>query len=153
MITTPEVLVWAAAATSKPGGMTFERWLTLAGFILSATLGIITLLKFLKERKESKDVANSANLKAPAEKDVIIVTGAQSAVLMMEQAAKSAREEADRYKSDLTAARAENEVLKEKLRTKDEKIDELEDKIRFITQELQQVNRQLTSLREENATK
>lgn len=151
MTTTPEVLVWAAAATTKSSGMTFERWLTLAGFILSATLGIITLIKFLKERKEAKDVANTANLKAPAEKDVIIVTGAQSAVLMMEQAAKSAREEADRYKADLAATRAENEVMKERLRVKDEKIDELEDKIRLIALELDQVTRQLISLREERA--
>jgi chromosome segregation ATPase len=146
----PELLFWAAAETAKkPEGMTFERWLTFAGFLLSATLGLITLLKFLKERKEAKSLQNSAVLKAPAEKDVIIVTGAQSAVLMMEQAAKAAREEADRYKADLDRSRLENEALKEKLRSKDEKIDELQEKVRDIALQLKQVTKQLTDLREQ----
>jgi hypothetical protein len=146
----PEILFWAAAETAKKSeGMTFERWLTFAGFVLSATLGLITLLKFLKERKEAKSLQNSATLKAPAEKDVIIVTGAQSAVLMMEQAAKAAREEADRYRADLDKSRRENEVLKEKLRNKDDKIDELEDKLRDIELQLKQVTSQLIALREQ----
>jgi hypothetical protein len=144
-----ELIVLAAEpAKQQPTGMTFERWLTLAGFILSATLGIITLLKFLKERKEAKEVKDSAVLKAPAEKDVIIVTGAQSAVLMMEQAAKSAREEADRYKADLTLARAENDVLKEKIRLKDEKIEELQAQVRVIKLQLDRVTDELTELKE-----
>jgi chromosome segregation ATPase len=144
---TPEFLIWAAEP-AKASGMSFERWLTLAGFFVSAILGMITLLKFLKERSEAKSVATSASLKAPAEKDVIIVTGAQSAVLMMEQAAKSAREEADRYKADLVAARAENEALREKLNRRDEQIDRLEDKLRKIEFELNQATQQLASLRD-----
>ncbi len=144
-----ELIVLAAEpAKQQPTGMTFERWLTLAGFVLSATLGIITLLKFLKERKEAKEVKDSAVLKAPAEKDVIIVTGAQSAVLMMEQAAKSAREEADRYKADLTLARAENDVLKEKIRLKDEKIEELQAQVRVIKLQLDRVTDELMELKE-----
>ena len=142
------IILAAEPAKQQPTGMTFERWLTLAGFVLSATLGIITLLKFLKERKEAKEVKDTALMKAPAEKDVIIVTGAQSAVLMMEQAAKSAREEADRYKADLTAVRAENEILKEKIRVKDEKIEELQTQVRAIRLQLDRVTEELTELKE-----
>ena len=142
------IILAAEPAKQQPTGMTFERWLTLAGFVLSATLGIITLLKFLKERKEAKEVKDTALMKAPAEKDVIIVTGAQSAVLMMEQAAKSAREEADRYKADLTAVRAENEILKEKIRVKDEKIEELQTQVRAIRLQLDRVTEELTEFKE-----
>lgn len=145
---TPDIFIWAAEAPAKSGGMTFERWLTLGGFFVSAILGLITLMKFLKERNEAKSVSSSASLKAPAEKDVIIVTGAQSAVLMMEQAAKSAREEADRYKADLVSARAEIQSLNEKIRSRDDQIDMLEDKLRKIEFELNQATQQLASLRD-----
>lgn len=148
MITAPELIFLAAAEVAKkPEGMTFERWLTLFGFLLSVTLGIVTLMKFLKERRDAKDVKNVAEMKAPAEKDVIIVTGAHSAVLMMEQAAKAAREEADRKQIELDKAYAKNADLEEKMRIKDEKIDELEAQILKIQQELNSVNNQLQSLR------
>lgn len=143
----PEILIAAAETAKKSQGMTFERWLTLFGFLLSVTLGIITLTKFFKERRDAKEVKDAANLKAPAEKDVIIVTGAQSAVLMMEQAAKAAREEADRAQAQLEKERARNVELEEKLRIRDVKIDELEAQIDKIQQELHNVTDQLQQLR------
>jgi chromosome segregation ATPase len=151
MMITPELFFLAAAEVAKkPEGMTFERWLTLFGFLLSVTLGVVTLMKFLKERRDAKDVKNVAEMKAPAEKDVIIVTGAHSAVLMMEQAAKAAREEADRKQIELDKALTKNADLEEKLRVKDEKIDVLEAQIVRIQQELNSVNIQLQSLRSQS---
>lgn len=151
MITAPELIFLAAAEVAKkPEGMTFERWLTLFGFFLSVVLGIVTLMKFLKERRDAKDVKNVAELKAPAEKDVIIVTGAHSAVLMMEQAAKAAREEADRKQIELDRALTRNAELEEKIRVRDEKIDDLESQIDTIQQQLNSVNRQLQSLKSVN---
>ena len=148
-MTAPEFIIWAAAETAKtkPEGMTVERWLAIAGFVLSVVLGIVTLLKFLKERKDSKEVKDAASFKAPAEKDVIIVTGAQSAVLMMEQAAKAAREEADRKQSDLDKAHAKISDLEEKLKSKNEKIDELENQIRSVQRQLNSVSEELAALR------
>lgn len=122
----------------------------MAGFLLSAVLGIVTLLKFLKERREAKELASSVSFKAPAEKDRIIIDTTQSAVLVMEQAVRTAREEADRYKGDLLSSRAEVESLKEKLRIKDERIDELEDRLRAIQFELKQAMKELASLREDD---
>jgi len=146
----PELYFWAAEVAKKPEGWSVERYLTVGGFILSVTLGLVTLLKFIKERRDAKEVKDVAAIKAPAEKDVIIVTGAQSAVLMMEQAAKAAREEADRYRADLDRVRTDNDVLKEKIRVRDEKIDELEDKLRILEQELTKVADQLRALRHED---
>lgn len=143
----PELIFLAGEVAKKPEGWTVERWLTVGGFTLSVVLGIVTLLKFLKERNDARTVKEAANLKAPAEKDVIIVTGAQSAVLMMEQAAKAARDEADRKQAELDRANAKISDLEEKLRSRDEKIDALEDQIRKIQRELDSAAEQIQLLR------
>jgi peptidoglycan hydrolase CwlO-like protein len=143
----PELLFLAGEVAKKPEGWTVERWLTVGGFTLSVVLGIVTLLKFLKERSDSKEVKDAANLKAPAEKDVIIVTGAQSAVLMMEQAAKAARDEADRKQVELDRANAKINELEEKIKSRDDKIDELEAQLRQLQMELNAVTEKVKSLR------
>jgi hypothetical protein len=145
----PELLILAAETAKKPEGMTLERWIAIFGFALSVVLGIVTFMKFLKERKDAKQVGDAANFKAPAEKDVIVVTGAQSAVLMMEQVAKAAREEADRKQIELDKAHIKIAELEERIKTKDEKIDELEEQLKKVQAQLNSITIQLQDLRED----
>lgn len=143
----PEIIFLAGEVAKKPDGWTVERWLTTGGFVLSVLLGVVTFLKFMKERRDARSVSDAAMMKAPAEKDVIIVTGAQSAVLMMEQAAKAARDEADRKQVELDRANAKISDLEQKIQTRDDKIDALEDQIRKIQRQLDTAMEELQSLR------
>ncbi len=89
--------------------------LAYAAFIVSAAAVAVNIWQFLRKRKQENNELNDLSRKALAERDSIVVKGAEGALLMMEKMLNTATTEGDILRQRISSLEQERASLTQRV--------------------------------------
>lgn len=106
--------------------MTWQQFLAFGAFAISMMTVAVNVWAFVRKRKqENRDLAALAT-KAVAERDSIVVKGAEGAIIIMERMLATATAEAEKLRARIIQLETENADKERRLREAERRIAELE---------------------------